>query len=363
MLLDMLGILIGFVAVILLVSILVTGIVQTVSSFGRLRHRALVRGIDEAGLRSLGDDLKVKLESRAQPLARAKVQGEYRVEDSEQSVAYGAASQIASNIKNSVDRACNDKRITWLDPKQIVEPLRAAGAHASVVISAEQQFERAKDIMEYKFLQWTRVTTFVVALVVAGLFQISAPDLLERLQEDNEFRLRAAATGEQLSGEPAGEYEGFLYGPELAARTNFLKLHPKYTTQLGELTFEARSVDDLVADFETAMDAEENRDALAAEYRLLVENELADPDAAVAMAAARRSVNDLGALDIQVLADKNFFMDPQHIVGILFTAILLSLGAPFWFNVLKELVGLKDALRKKASTLADPEKDKNEPKK
>jgi hypothetical protein len=28
-------------------------------------------------------------------------------------------------------------------------------------------------------------------------------------------------------------------------------------------------------------------------------------------------------------------------------AVLLSFGAPFWYRMLKELVGLKDALRKK----------------
>ena len=37
----------------------------------------------------------------------------------------------------------------------------------------------------------------------------------------------------------------------------------------------------------------------------------------------------------------------DRIFGVLFTAVLLSFGAPFWYRVLREFVGLKDALRKK----------------
>jgi hypothetical protein len=42
--------------------------------------------------------------------------------------------------------------------------------------------------------------------------------------------------------------------------------------------------------------------------------------------------------------------DWQNIIGVLITAILLSLGAPFWFDRLRDIVGLRDRLKGTAGT-------------
>ena len=253
--------------------------------------------------------------------------------------------EAASSMSQIISAAQNDKRVTWIDTKELVEPLRAAGAHPAIVADVEQQFGRAKQFMEDIFLHWVRIITAVIALAIAFAFQVSTPHLLERLQEDEEFRIRAEAAGERIAASPGAEFEFILTGAGIAARQAFLEVHPEYTEPLGELTFHSTSVNDLVADFETAMDAVEERDILAAEYRRLIEERIGDFESA--KRAAMKSISELDALDIRFMADRTLYRNRHYFVGFLITAVLLSFGAPFWFNVLKELVGLKDALRKK----------------
>jgi len=39
----------------------------------------------------------------------------------------------------------------------------------------------------------------------------------------------------------------------------------------------------------------------------------------------------------------------QHLLGMIFSALLLSLGAPFWFNTLKSLTSLRSTVAKNIS--------------
>jgi len=267
------------------------------------------------------------------------------LEAANNATAQSALRAAASSMNQIISTAQSDKRVTWIDVKELVEPLRAAGAHPATIAVVEQQFGRAKQFMEDIFLHWIRLITAFIALAIAFAFQVSTPHLLERLQEDEEFRIRAEAAGERIAASPGAEFEIILTDAGIAARQAFIEVHPEYTEQLGELTFHSTSVNDLVADFETAMDAVEERDILAAEYRRLIEERIGDFESA--KRAAMKSISELDALDIRFMADRTLYRNRHYFVGFLITAVLLSFGAPFWFNVLKELVGLKDALRKK----------------
>lgn len=337
MLMDVLGVMIGFVTIVLLLSILVTAIVQTLSSLTRLRNRTLVFGLELSGLQKVLTDVVPP-----PPAQDAKGNPDAKL------------IEVAHQV---VQRPLKDKRITWIEDKELIEPLKAVGVSDKVITLTQAKLDETRRRMEDKYLQWARGITFVSALLIAGIFQASAPELLRRLQNDEQFRLRAEAMGEDLVRQPSVAVQGVLRRPEVVARSAFLERHPEHTAALGELTFEPRSVDDLVSQFETALDAEPDRDALAAEYRELLEQALRD-SASASLAAARESTRGLAALDIRPLADPHFYWEPGgkgesgtlkvgRIAGVLFMAVLLSFGAPFWYKILKELVGLKDALRKK----------------
>lgn len=333
MLLDTLAIIIGFVTIVLLLSILVTALVQTAANLMRRRHKALDMAVSDTGIVTTLGNLRPQV--AADPNADTLV---------DQAIATVKAANL-------------DPRVTWLEDKDVLVPLEKAGIPASGIAVARHALDHTRRIMEDKYLQWSRGLTVAASVLVAAIFGASTPHLLERLRDDAEFRVRAEAAGEQLVRDTPDQYRSILTGSAgLRARTRFLESHPQFVAELGALRFEVMSVDDLVANFETAMDSEPDRDQLAEEFRGLLEEELA-AESARSMEAARRAVSDLEGLGIEPLEDLTFYFERsatgswvvhwRNIFGVLFTAVLMSFGAPFWYRALRELVGLKDALRKK----------------
>jgi hypothetical protein len=356
--LEILGILIGFVAIILLLSVIATALVQAASSIFRVRRWAFKEGIEANIMPRAAEAVDALLEGlppspppplpvpgTAQPVLPA-----YVARDSK---------AIAYLLDQPLAVAEKDSTTTWIDKSEFTNPLTAAGFDPLVVAGAEKRFEQMKRRMEDKFLRAMRLITLTCAVIVAVMFQVSTPHLLESLLEDEELRMRAEALGTQLAQAPDAAYQDIVVGAGLKARTAFLKAHPDLTDDLGEVTVEARSVDDLIADVETALAGEEDPDTLSAEYRELVERALADADLSSLGRAGLKATDDLAGLDIKPFdwsADFYYVTDPgthrkhfdfTRVLGLLVTAILVSLGAPFWYERLKELVGLKDALRKK----------------
>jgi len=334
MLLDTLGIIIGFVTIVLLLSILVTAIVQSAANLMRRRHKALALGVTETRIVETINGLREQIDKKD-----------------------GNATKLIDLVVATVSAAKTDSRVTWLEDKDVITPLTQAKVPEAGVAVARHVLDHTRRIMEDKYLQWSRGLTVAFSIIVALWFGASAPELLERLSTDTQFRARAEALGEQLAKETPDEYKSIIEGaPGLRARTRFLEAHPKYTVQLGALRFEALAVDDLVANFETAMDSEPDRDALAEEFRKLVEQELVR-ESDRSLDAAKRSMSDLSGLGIEPLQDLSYYFEKNtadettfrwdRLIGVLFMAVLMSFGAPMWYRVLRELIGLKDALRKK----------------
>nr|AQQ74479.1 hypothetical protein [uncultured bacterium] len=347
--LEILGVLIGFVAIILLLSIVATALVQAVSSVLKVRRRAFVRGIRETRFPRTVDDIAQMLETL--PPAPPP-QGNEVYEPRDPVV-------IEKLLNQPIIFALDDPRATWLDKNEFIGPLTASRIDPVVIAAVEKRFEQMKRGMQDMFLTVTRGITIACALVVAFVFQVSTPLTLERLLEDEEFRVRAEALGTQLVHDPVDAYQNIVVDAGLAAREEFLRAHPDLKDELGEVTLEARSVDDLIADVELALEGEEDPTSLSSEYRELVEKSLAEADLASLTRAGLRATDDLAGLDIR-LFDMSFdFYRPvdertgerrfdfSRMLGLLITAMLVSLGAPFWYERLKELVGLKDALRKR----------------
>lgn len=367
MLLDTLGIIIGFITIVLLLSILVTAIVQTIVSTSRLRHRKLRDGLAASNLldalqtaTGFSGPKKESPAAAGTPQDKGAAKTAAKTESPEDSAT--AKQKLFQRIWETIEDAqsTQDPRATWLEDKQVIDPLKTAGVAETGIALVQYALDTARRRAEDKLLQWSRGLTFGLSVLVAFLFAASVPDLLNRLSEDAEFRARAEALGEKIAHQTPTEYSTIVLGsPGLRARTAFLRKYPAYAVQLGGLRFEAASVDDLVANFETAMDAEPQRDALAAEFRTLVDKEL-EEESDRAADAARRAVTDLAAIGLEPIRNFNFYytkdatgnydVNFDRILGVLFMAVLMSFGAAFWYRTLKELVGLKDALRKRGDT-------------
>jgi hypothetical protein len=364
MLLDTLGIIIGFITIVLLLSILVTAIVQTITSMFRMRNYTLREGLKQsdvlAALRTATGTPVLETEPAATPAGEPKRGGGKPPEVAKlPEEAAQAREQLFKRIERAVVEAqsTEDLRATWLDDKQVIEPLKAAELMKTEIALVQHALDEARRKAEDLLLRWSRSLTFAFSVIVAFAFAASVPDILKRLNSDADFRARAEALGEKIVHDTPSEYSAIVLGPAgLRARTTFLSKYPQYAVQLGALRFESLAVDDLVANFETAMDAEPQRDALAAEYRALVEKELAE-EGSKAADAARRAVGDLASIGLEPIRDFSFYVvkdaggkyhvHGDRIAGVLFMAVLMSFGAAFWYRALKELVGLKDALRKR----------------
>jgi hypothetical protein len=393
MLTDVLGIIIGFVTVVLLLSILVTAYVQTLHSGRNNRHKTLVMGIDDSELEktlsavtsgflldtdkdlqalasfktaiadsqkaaSVADVIstatsaaaKLPDTSSVRTLANHLIdvtQGVQKLEDVKaifqsaleslnaptdnhkadatktlvtKSVTAAAnprkeqlpdlVGQALTRVKSGSDaktlldlvdgtlkKAKSDELVTWIEDKELVEPLKTAGVSATGVEAVRHALESARQTMDTHFLKRTRVHTFIGALIVAVVFQASVPDVLMRLQSDAKLR-------EEV---------------ELVARQR-LKDAPQQNenAQTGNAT-------------------QTDKDAI---------------------------LSDLERLGIKPVHDLSFYWPKddaakaRNIIGVLFMAVLLSFGAPFWYRMLKELIGLKDALRKKDDKAATEGADK-----
>jgi hypothetical protein len=77
----------------------------------------------------------------------------------------------------------------------------------------------------------------------------------------------------------------------------------------------------------------------------------------VALGATGQQIRDVaGQLDqsgVQLITTGVSFTDAHHFAGMIATIVLLSFGAPFWFNTLQQLVNLKPAIAQKLSSPSD----------
>lgn len=182
MLMDVLGIIIGFVAIVLVFSLLVTAIVQTIASLTRLRNHALRVGLRDSQLHATLSAL-----TPAPP-----------------TVEPGAA-VLQKIATDAAYRPMLDRRVTWLDASEIIDPLVTAGVNTQAVAVVQQKLDRTRRVMEDKYLQWARGITFAAGLIVAFWFGASAPELLQRLQTDQAFRARAEALADESESESESE--------------------------------------------------------------------------------------------------------------------------------------------------------------
>jgi hypothetical protein len=224
-------------------------------------------------------------------------------------------------------------------------------------------FDSVMDRVSQRFAARLRVWTMVWAILVAFVIHLDASRVLHQIQADPQLRARLVSATDVM----VHQAERVLDTAVPDAATNAIKrLHsesdelkglaapPDPTTRTGALVWlvgqklspEVRAR--LTARFE---------ELLREETKTVIEG----------LAATAGSIRqDLQTAGLQIFPDftqhkrthdtkpdwwpYNEAVPPDwndHFFGVLFSAVLLSLGAPFWFNTLKTLSGLKPILASK----------------
>lgn len=196
---------------------------------------------------------------------------------------------------------------SWLDESELTEALvglheRHNSANGKSGIDGEAVRKRVADLAP-RMERWRarrhafhmRVISVVWALIVAFGFQVSAPDLFARARDDPAYRAEAARVASELA---------------------------------------AAGVTD------------------EASLRVALDRIEAPSPVAAALEPWPRGVEYFANEGPDALCER---LRWDHIVEVLITAVLLTFGAPFWYDRLREIAGLRDRLRSNAPGEAKPD--------
>lgn len=301
MLLKNVDTVLAFAAVMLILSLIVTTIVQMLASLLSLRGHNLVWGVsrlfqqlDPAFTKTIADELLRKLLRHP-----AVVRSLGRVT---QAVSKEEFVQLANDMlrNNQVSLSEDAKKtlqgylaqtVASLPAGQQIAQAAAAGVAAiagsvqKITNDVEQWFDTVLERTRDLFAFHTRIITAVVALVLAIGGRVDTLYLFRQLSGNDDVRNRIVesvqATTDQVSQT--------LSNPQV---------------QAGAQTPDLQSLDQQIKDLRTL-------------------------------------TADLGKTSLDIMASDRSKTTP---VGMLMTAIFLGLGAPFWFNALRQLSGLRPAI-------------------
>jgi hypothetical protein len=302
------GVAFGFIVVMLLLSLVVTGVTQAFQAVVKLRMRAtravLMRKLEDRAERD-------RLAKRPTDDARAKLQ---------------EAQELFSGNE--------ERRVIY--PKE----LKALGFKTR---RQQQQFNAA---VTEQFTGWMRWTTFAASLLVAFVFQMSATALIKDLSTDKELRAKLEEAGDRLAQKEAAIRTATASFPELSEKAieKLAKEKPDIAGRLEE--FSGRAVDeaDATAELGLILEGHAERDPAVKRFSEIITESLGDSSKA-ATALSNFAKSELALIDITFWRGGwSFYGDFANLFGVLLTGILLSFGAPFWYERLRDLQVLRDAL-------------------
>ncbi|MFT3768715.1 MAG: hypothetical protein QM820_24990 [Minicystis sp.] len=360
---------IGFACVMLLLSMLITIVVQWLSAVLNLRGRALLWGVTRVIEHAL-PGLKANAEGIAEKVLKHRaVSHDGRMATAIRSdELVRILDALAKDGDQSLDAAIKDAAAGWekvyaemplkeieaffpedtKKAKALVDHLKAKARKDMGDLKA--WFDTTMDRTSERFVMWTRWATIIAAFILSFAMRVDTIDLIQKISTTPELRARLVQSADATI-KLADEYalKDANSGP-MASRAIEAALKEK-----GEIKPDAPVPGDLVLrDRGTQWIAAhvtkpEDQAAIQALYEKKYDE------------GAKERTKDLAARAWQVkgqLVDTELVLMPEgsalsfldwlkqghHFVGVLMTTLLLSLGAPFWFNLLRQLGNLRPIL-------------------
>ncbi len=261
MLMDILGIVIGFMAIMLLFSLLVTALVHGTQASLNLRFKNL-----QSALTQFFKDMDF-VEFHITKTLLEKIERRYP------NGLYATA--LPLNIPG------NKIKMTSIGQQELVTIINntkdiSLEQKEQLKLKVLEHFDALEEFMSQRFKQWMHQISILVAFVICFVFQLNCFSLLDKLNYDSAFRHQANIIAQQVQAE-------------------------------------ALTQDATIADMQPSLQA------LQFEIR---------PESWPTYYFSLQ------------------FTTLSHWLGIIFSSILISLGAPFWFNRLKDVASLRDKFSK-----------------
>ncbi len=326
----------GLVVVLLGVSLIVMILTQMVGAIINLRGGSLLSGVER--LIRLPDE---SVSAHAREIGKGALRHELI---SDTILPVGSFRRLAHTIRPRELVSILDE---LADPEGEEWQKALHGRLDTIKSRIDQWFDSAMDRASQRFANLTRLVTVVLSLAVAWTLHLDAIDLFEHISSKPELRASLVASADAImeqttaltddSSPIPGAYRDALL--ELGSRSGVpegLRMPPAVDSREEAVAWIRESVSDTEA-----------ADSLVQAYESLLDQ------------ALTRSIDQLRdrATSIRAqLEEAGFELVPdpypglgydlmsRHFLGMLLMAGLLSLGAPFWFNILKSMTSLRPIL-------------------
>ena len=209
--------------------------------------------------------------------------------------------------------------------------------HAQAIIEANagkfvdaimMRFDSMSESLKALFTSHSRIVTFVISLIVAVFLPLDTIDLLQRLATDDKLRATLVTTAMEVSKTNNIECNQPQKEPKSGTATGEAPKKTSTGDQQSPLSTTTKPENDLI-------DCQSIKKAWA---------DLNEPKLGLVTHEGWSNITD----------PKNQANSPfksgweafKFVLGLFFSALLMTLGAPFWFDALKDLLKLRSSLAK-----------------
>jgi hypothetical protein len=228
----------------------------------------------------------------------------------------------------------------------------------------EKWFNSAQDRAQQWFTTRTRIVTVIAAIITAFVLQLDAFALMQRISSNPDLRSKLVARADNLQKDAEKVFQNSNIGDHQAHKAiidELRKKHPEIGNDFDKRPdFTALSeVDQWMHDH---LKGRQNAEEIVADYKqIFAQQKLGSTGQSL-----EKINSDFKKTGIELLPSpypsllaKNWTpckwwrlsgqwsWPRRRLLGILISAALLSLGAPFWFNMLKSLTNLRPTLADK----------------
>lgn len=346
--LDQLDIAIGFATIMLGVSLMITTLTQALLALMDMRGRNL-----RNGLRHLLENVAPDLRTRAQDLGERIVRHPLISDSATGRGLWGRATALTRDeLLPILDDVLKDSGVKPGGLADLAEEQRRA---------ITQWFDSAMSRTSQWFVMYSRWVTVALAVVVAFALHLDSLAMLQQLRSDRDVRSRLQAISGTLLEQ----------SPGIVAQTE--RVRDAYVEILGGLVQRERgrfrqgatlephdrpeSREQALRWIEDRASTPEDTAVLGADFTRTLDARLQN-DLQRALDRFNSTRADLAATGLTIFpGNDHTYADLSvagpHFWGILASILLLSLGAPFWFNVLKNLSSLRTVVAQRAGPAAD----------
>ncbi|TBR41554.1 hypothetical protein CBF23_009585 [Marinomonas agarivorans] len=342
MLMDILATITAFITVMLLFSLLVTASVQAINSMFQLRFHNLRVGLDVFAEDLMNDDA---IDAEAKDKIKTAVASciPIKSEKAKLKMPVRPEAVAVENVQSSVKQ-----QVGGLLSQQNLEKLDDVVVH---------HFKNVEFYMAQRFQKISHLLSISIGLIIAIIYQINTPDLLNRLSVDPALREAYISQAQELMSSDAELKPSFSY-PAAAEQAihQLISEHPNATGLTALLDSDLSSETAVMTGIKNAFANDESQyQTLRLDYQKTVGAVLQEAETKYRQ-QWQAQMDQVALLNFKIMPNgwryytdtSNWSVFFHNYIGVLISGVLISLGAPFWFKNLKTMFDLQERLRKRA---------------